>query len=71
MPRVDKVLGKNVLIGVSRAIAAGTVLSAHDCSEGGLAICAAEMAIAGRLGIRIDDRNGDESDPYGWVTILD
>ena len=54
VPRVDKVLGKNVLVGVSRAIAAGTVLSAHDCSDGGLAVCAAEMAMAGRLGVRLD-----------------
>ncbi|MFH2104330.1 MAG: phosphoribosylformylglycinamidine synthase subunit PurL [Chloroflexota bacterium] len=33
-----------------RAIASGLVRSAHDLSEGGLAVAAAEMCIAGRLG---------------------
>ncbi|MFP3896647.1 MAG: phosphoribosylformylglycinamidine synthase subunit PurL [Anaerolineales bacterium] len=32
-----------------RAIAAGTVRACHDCSEGGLAVALAEMALAGRL----------------------
>jgi phosphoribosylformylglycinamidine synthase len=34
-----------------QAIAGGLVLSCHDCSEGGLAVAAAEMALAGGLGI--------------------
>ena len=33
-----------------KAIAAGLVQSAHDCSEGGLAVAISEMALAGRLG---------------------
>jgi phosphoribosylformylglycinamidine synthase II len=36
-----------------RAITAGLVRSCHDLSEGGLAVTAAEMAIAGRLGLAI------------------
>jgi len=36
-----------------RAIAAGLVNSAHDCSEGGLAVAVAEMAIGARLGFEI------------------
>lgn len=36
------------------ALATGRVGSCHDLSEGGLAVAAAEMAIAGRLGVRID-----------------
>lgn len=36
-----------------RAIQAGLVLAAHDCSEGGLAVALAEMAQAGGLGIRL------------------
>jgi phosphoribosylformylglycinamidine synthase len=32
-----------------RAIAAGTVRACHDCSEGGVAVALAEMALAGRL----------------------
>ncbi len=54
VPRVDADLGIAVLNGVYRAIQAGCVLSAHDCSEGGLAVAATEMALGGRLGIRID-----------------
>ena len=54
VPRVDAQMGKKVLHGVHRAIQQGLVKSAHDCSEGGLAVAAAEMAIAGKLGVRID-----------------
>ncbi len=39
---------------VHRAIRAGLVRSAHDCSEGGLGVAVAEMCIAGRLGAEID-----------------
>lgn len=37
-----------------RAMGSGLVRSCHDCSEGGLAIALAEMALAGRLGVAID-----------------
>ncbi len=33
---------------------AGLILSAHDASEGGLAVALAEMALAGRLGANLD-----------------
>jgi len=36
-----------------RAIASGLVRACHDCSEGGLALAAAEMALAGGLGAEI------------------
>jgi phosphoribosylformylglycinamidine synthase len=39
---------------VADAIAAGQVRSCHDLAEGGLAVAAAEMAIGGGLGVRID-----------------
>jgi len=54
VPRVDSKLGRDVLRGCHRAIAARCVLSAHDLSEGGLAVAVAEMAIGGKLGARID-----------------
>ena len=38
---------------VHQAIVSGAVLAAHDCSEGGLAVTLAEMAIAGRVGIDV------------------
>ncbi len=37
-----------------RAIRAGLVRACHDLSEGGLAVTAAEMAFAGRLGMELD-----------------
>jgi phosphoribosylformylglycinamidine synthase len=37
-----------------RAIQNGIVKSAHDLSEGGLAVAAAEMCIGGRLGLEIN-----------------
>jgi len=39
---------------VADAIAKGRVRSCHDLAEGGLAVAAAEMAIGGNLGVRID-----------------
>ena len=36
---------------LSRAIASGLVRACHDCSEGGIAVAAAEMAFAGGLGM--------------------
>ena len=39
---------------IHTAIRAGWVAAAHDCSEGGLAVALAELAIAGRVGVRAD-----------------
>ena len=48
---------------LSTAIQAGLVRTAHDCSEGGVAVAAAEMCIGGRVGAEIDiDGTGDSSD---------
>ena len=46
--------GPQLLRAVSKAAAAGLVASAHDCSEGGLGLAAAEMAFAGGLGLTLD-----------------
>ncbi len=40
--------------GVHRAITEGLLRSAHDCSEGGLLVAAAEMAFGGDLGLELD-----------------
>ena len=49
-----------------QAISSGLVQACHDCSEGGLAVAAAEMALAGGLGLelRLADapRTGDAND---------
>jgi phosphoribosylformylglycinamidine synthase len=52
-PRVDPVCAKATFAGLHKAIHSGYVRSCHDLSEGGLAVAAAEMAFAGRLGARI------------------
>jgi len=38
---------------LSGALAQGLAVSCHDCSEGGLAVAAAEMAFAGQLGLTL------------------
>jgi len=49
------------------AMGKGLVLSAHDCSQGGLAACAAEMAFTGGIGMDIDlarvKYRGGKADP--------
>jgi phosphoribosylformylglycinamidine synthase subunit PurSL len=54
VPEVDTELGMRVFGAVSKATADGLVRSCHDCSEGGLAVAAAEMAFAGGLGMQLD-----------------
>ena len=41
---------------IHQAIRAGLVRACHDCSEGGLAVAAAEMALGGNLGLDMDLR---------------
>jgi len=52
-PQVDLHLAKSVMDALSSATAAGLVRACHDCSEGGLAVAAAEMAFAGGLGMEL------------------
>jgi len=54
LPRVDLRAGPAAARAVAAAIRAGLVRSAHDCSEGGLLVAAAEMAFAGGVGLRLD-----------------
>lgn len=46
--------GVDTLRAVHRAISAGLVRACHDLSEGGLGVAAAEMSVAGRLGVELD-----------------
>jgi len=54
VPRTDsKILKKSInciLAGISKAY----IASCHDISEGGLAVCLAEMAIGGDVGVTVD-----------------
>lgn len=54
-----------------RAIRAGLVRSAHDCSEGGLAVALAEMALAGRLGAQVAlEGAADGATPLSALDLL-
>jgi phosphoribosylformylglycinamidine synthase subunit PurSL len=57
LPQVDLASAPAILRAVHAAIAAGLVRACHDLSEGGLAVAAAEMVIAGNLGLAIDLRS--------------
>jgi len=52
-PKVDVKKGKRIMDAVSRAAKKGLLSAAHDCSEGGIAVAAAEMAFSGGLGMEI------------------
>jgi phosphoribosylformylglycinamidine synthase len=54
VPKVDAEVGKKVFAAVAEANARGLVRAAHDCSEGGIAVAAAEMTFAGDLGLDLD-----------------
>ena len=54
VPEIDIDLEKDVQDFVLNAIEAGIVKSAHDCSEGGLAVNLAESCINGNKGAEID-----------------
>ncbi|MSQ25765.1 MAG: phosphoribosylformylglycinamidine synthase subunit PurL [Dehalococcoidia bacterium] len=50
MPRIDLDLERRVQRACLEAVQQGVLASAHDCSDGGLAVALAESAIAGNLG---------------------
>ncbi|OHB68447.1 MAG: phosphoribosylformylglycinamidine synthase II [Planctomycetes bacterium RBG_16_41_13] len=54
VPVVNAFSGKKIMHTLSIATARGIVRSCHDCSEGGLAVAAAEMAFAGGYGMELD-----------------
>ncbi|RLI05952.1 phosphoribosylformylglycinamidine synthase subunit PurL [Candidatus Bathyarchaeota archaeon] len=53
-PKADASREKAIIQTVIKTIRAGWVLSAHDCSKGGLATALALMAIKGKLGVKVD-----------------
>jgi len=54
VPKVDAVLGKKIMNTISQATRQRIIRSCHDCSEGGLAIAASEMAFAGGYGMTLN-----------------
>ncbi|MDD4909744.1 MAG: phosphoribosylformylglycinamidine synthase subunit PurL [Candidatus Omnitrophica bacterium] len=53
VPKVNAKAAKKTMDALSRAARKKLVRAIHDCSEGGIAVCAAEMAFAGGLGMDI------------------
>ncbi|MEE9201536.1 MAG: phosphoribosylformylglycinamidine synthase subunit PurL [Candidatus Brocadiales bacterium] len=72
VPHVDTQKAKETMDALSKASGKGLVRACHDCSEGGLAVAAAEMSFAGGLGMELNARDvpteGDET--FGEGTIL-
>jgi len=57
VPKVDAALGMKVMDALAGAADRGLVRACHDCSEGGFAVAAAEMAFAGDLGMCLNIEN--------------
>ena len=66
VPRLpDPVTNLNRYRSLAECIRQGWVRTAHDCSEGGLAVAVSEMCIGGRLGATIDIDGTGEGDVWG------
>ncbi|MDD5729754.1 MAG: phosphoribosylformylglycinamidine synthase subunit PurL [Candidatus Omnitrophica bacterium] len=53
VPKVNPKSAKAIFSRLSRASSLGLVKAMHDCSDGGLAVAAAEMAFSGGLGMEL------------------
>ena len=54
LPRTDLIHGPARAHAIAGLINSGLLQSAHDCSEGGLLVAAAEMGMAGGLGLSLE-----------------
>jgi phosphoribosylformylglycinamidine synthase II len=54
VPGLNKELAPQIMQRLCEGIKQGYIRSCHDCSEGGLGLCAAEMAMSGDQGLQID-----------------
>jgi len=64
-PRLDLALEKRVQTTCIEGIRRDLILSAHDCSEGGLAVALLECCLAGDVGARIEVST--DLDPLVWL----
>ncbi|MBU1656864.1 MAG: phosphoribosylformylglycinamidine synthase subunit PurL [Candidatus Omnitrophica bacterium] len=53
VPRVDPARSLKLMKRLSKAVRSGLIRSAHDCSDGGIAVCLAEMLVGGELGASV------------------
>ncbi len=72
VPNTNPALALRCYTALNKAQAAGLVMSAHDCSEGGLAVALAEMAFAGGLGaeIALTGDMGTDEEARNDLTLL-
>jgi phosphoribosylformylglycinamidine synthase subunit PurSL len=74
VPKVEAPTARRTFTKLSKAISDGLVQSCHDLSEGGLAVAAAEMALAGGLGVRLDltrvQYSGQKADKTNAVLLF-
>ena len=71
VPKVDAHWARKTMEALSRATSKGLVRACHDCSEGGLAVAAAEMSFAGGLGMELGlEAVPTEGDIKGEDTLL-
>jgi phosphoribosylformylglycinamidine synthase len=72
VPTVDCAVARRTFCALHAAISAGLLRACHDASEGGLAVAAAEMALAGGLGARIELESAPRADgtPAHPVVLL-
>ena len=54
VPKLNAVKARKTYYSFTKAISEGVIKAAHDLSEGGLAVAAAEMALASNLGMELD-----------------
>ncbi len=54
VPKTDFALLKNCIKGLLAVIEQGHLASCHDVSEGGIAVCLAEMVMGGNIGVAVD-----------------
>ncbi|MBI2908566.1 MAG: phosphoribosylformylglycinamidine synthase subunit PurL [Chloroflexi bacterium] len=63
-PQIDLDLEQGLQRCCLAAIRQGLLSSAHDCSDGGLAVALAECCIAGNIGVKVDSRPGSRLDAF-------
>ena len=67
-PRIDLDLETRVQHVCRSLIQQGILKSAHDCSQGGIAVTIAESAVQGNIGATITD--GSFAEPTNWLNAL-
>ncbi|MBU1247556.1 MAG: phosphoribosylformylglycinamidine synthase, partial [Proteobacteria bacterium] len=70
VPQVDLLTARARYEAVFTASQAGIISACHDCSDGGLGVALAEMALGGRLGAHIDLSNVAGGNDLDVTTLL-